>query len=256
MKNVVLVAALAVAILLAAAPMAEAFTLEGKGVGPFVAHLRDGSSLYAPDPGAAAKPRVPFDWGAVPAGWAGTAPALGDENRAVVNMDQFIFSSGLVEVPEGELTGLFYESKIINIIPIGPANAPIGLVIEYGAAGRNPLAPLADTPLGSGGVVEIWSDTTVENNQSDTNFLYDVLDPTAADGSPNGSQAAPLLWAEAGHSSGRDAFPNVNLTTDGLADDDATLWLQAMIVPVGVMADGTPILLRETIFFASGAGFY
>jgi hypothetical protein len=246
MKHLVVVLAVAAAIA-AAAPSADALTLTQ---GPFVSHVRDGSSLYAPPVnGGPYLPRVPFDWQTVPDGFASTVPAVGDENRAVFNVDQFIFPSGLVEVPEGELTGLFYDTTIIRIIPI----STIGIVIEYGAGSRNPLTPLPDTPAGSGGVVELWIDSTVEDNQADSNFLYDVLDPQSV-GPATGT--APTLWDEGGHSSGRDGFPNVNLTTDGSADEDSTLWLQAVIVPIDALPDGTPILLRETIYFASGAGSY
>ena len=254
MKKLALVLLLALAVILFTAPTASAFSLFGGKAGPFVAHMRDGSSLYAPQDQGPAAPRVPFDWTTVPDGFASTTPQLGDDNRAVFNMDQFIFSSGLVEIPEGQLTGLFYDNVLINIIPIGDPNAPMGVVLEYGDGNRNPAPKLADTPAGSGGVIEMWLDQTVEDNQADENFLYDILDPQGSDAVPTGT--APLLWQEGGHSTGRDAYPNVNLTTDGSADDDAELWLQAVMVPVGVLADGTPILLRETIFFASGAGFY
>jgi hypothetical protein len=180
----------------------------------------------------------------------------------VFNVDQFIFSSGLVEVPEGVLTGLFYDTVIVNITPIGNPAAPVGLVLEYGPGNRNPAPQEPDTPPGSGGVIEMWMDDTPENNQGDSNFLYDILDPQGTYNPPippgvdSPTQTAPTLWQEGGHSSGRDAFPNTNRTTNGAADDDSTLWLQGVIVPIGALPDGTPILLRETIFFASGAGFY
>jgi hypothetical protein len=248
---------LGVLVLLAVvAGMASAFNLVG---GPFVAHLRDGSSLYAPPvTGGPYLPRVPIDLaGNIPTGFTGTTPTIGDENRAVFNIDQFI-PGGFV--PEGVLSGLFYNTVIYTIVPTVDVFGHTILDIYYTGSVRNPLALDGDSPVGSGGVSEIWNDTTPDNNQADPQdanglaLLYDVLDPQGTVATPTGT--APLLWDEAGHSSGRDAYPNVNLNTAGTADDDSTLWLSAVIVPLGFLPDGTPIVLHEQINTWTGAGVY
>jgi len=231
---------------------AQALTLEA---GPVIFHLRDGSSLYRQANGTLPAINGSSFAPLPPADIALVAPEVGDENRAVFQVDQAI--QGVTQtIPEGQLTGLFYNNSIAAVIPSVDIFGHVSFDIYYTGSTRNPIdiSNDPDAPAGSGGVIEIWLDSTVENNQADANFMYDQLDPQGTLAVPTGS--APFLWQESGHSSGRDAYPNVNRTTDGTADDDSTLWLQLVLTPIGFLPDGTPILLHERIDTWTGAGVY
>jgi hypothetical protein len=212
--------------------------------GPILFHVRDGSSLFRDLDGFV--PLPPLDVTPV-------APAVGDENRAVFQVDQAI-QADTQTIPEGQLTGLFYGTNIAAVVETTDIFGHTIFDLYYTGSPRNAIPLDADSPTGSGGAIELWLDATVENNQADPNLMYDQLDPQGTLATPTGT--APSLWQEGGHSSGRDGYPNVNLTTDGTADDDSTLWLQMVLTPIGFLQDGTPILLHETINTWTGAGNY
>jgi len=262
MKKVFVVLAIVGALALLASPVRADVVI---GAGPFTAHATNASSLYVPETGGPYVPRVPLNHEADRVGgvapwnsYAATAPALGDENRAVFSIDEI----GATNIPRGVLTGLFYDFVVTAIIPIVEIDGHLHLQVGYGALGRNPVTavdPDGHTPVGSGGVMEIWQNNTPNLNQpAGSAFWWDQFDPQAPAGSLTGTQTAPFLWQQAGgpagngHAVAPDAFPNVNLLTDGSAvDPNATLWLQMVAVPLP-----SGFLLTEDIDTVTGLGTY
>jgi hypothetical protein len=237
MKRIVfLVAALAVLALLAG--NASALTLLP---GEFHAKLIDGSALYEAQTGKPRAPQdidpIPYDGlvGAVPVNlspWADSGPVVGDENRAIVNIQQFLQGgSAYYTHAGGELTGMIYDLELVRITVVG-----VDWYLDFSPLGRNPVPGLAsdpDAPPGSGGVVEVWYDSTPEGAGTA------LLDP-AGDG------LVPQKWVP-GASPVRDAYPTVNL------GDDSSLWLSSVFAPkFWVDLDGngsleTPIVFTEKI---------
>jgi PEP-CTERM motif len=224
-----------------AAPV-SAFSLPA---GYFEAHLRDASSLYAPNGDGTYTPRVPIDEIGNPdySGYASTAPTIGDEDRAIFTVDQFNYDNGQVNTILHELTGMFYDLEVASMSSSTNDLGQTEVTLNFAAGSRNPVTSdfNNDTPAGSGGVIQVWADPTPEN----ANGLSDLF-------SPNGADTAPLEWVEGGHSSGADGYPNINLTTDGSADEDATLWLEGVFVPIGTDTFGNTIIMRQTVNITTG----
>ena len=204
----------------------------------FLAHLTDASALYWDHDEDAATPMIPrapqdiqLPGAPVVAPWADTSPAIGDENRAIIDVTQFtVGGQPFLNLSGGTLTGLLYDLELVAIVP-DPGGAPV-FDLYFAPLGRNPLA---DAPVGpAGGVLELWLDPTPEGADL---ALYD----------PFGDGLAPFHWAEGGGPGGRDAYPTVNL------GDDSTLWLSAELAPLGMVdtdGDGVPdtiYVLRERI---------
>jgi hypothetical protein len=202
-------------------------------VGPnWSAHFTDASSDYVDEDGTWV-PRAPL--GTSPAGFAPSTVAIGDENRSIFNVDTFLTQGSAYALIGNKLTGMLYDLQLAAII----GNPTTGTVtLEYAALGRNPITA-AGTPVGSGGVLEIYSHPT------GTSLLT-----TAG--------AGPLAWEQAtdtsdpNHAVGGDAYPGINDP-----GDDASLYLQGVLCPIGTIAldansdntayVGDPILLEETI---------
>ena len=243
------VAALAVLMLLAGNASAL-----GLLQGEFHAKLTDASALYTD----AGKPRAPLDIDPVgndgkvgdPSGtegvdweyeanspWADTQAQLGDENRGIININQFLQGGSAYETLDGgELTAMLYDLELVRVTQNGAE-----FLLDFAPMNRNPLPGLGsdpDAPADSGGVVEVWYDSTPEGAGS---ALYN----------PNGDGLAPQKWVE-GTSPTRDAYPTINL------GDDSTLWLSAVMVPkfyidldgdpnTGVGGNETPIVFTELV---------
>ena len=215
--------------------------------GEFHAKLIDASALYDAQTGKPRAPQdidpVPYDGlvGAVPEGlspWADTGPLLGDENRAIINVQQFLQGGSAYEtLAGGELTGMIYDLELVRVTIVG-----VDTYLDFSPLGRNPLpGPDPDgAPVGSGGVVEVWYDSTPEGAGTA------LLDPS-------GDGLAPQKWAPGAGVS--DAYPTINLA------DDSSLWLSTVFAPkfwIDLDGDGsleTPIVLTEKInaFPISGA---
>jgi hypothetical protein len=235
-KGVLLFVALA-SLAMLAGPAGALTLLEGE----FHAKLIDASALYS----AAGKPRaaqdidpIPYDGmvGNVPEAqspWADSGPVLGDENRAVLNIQQFLQGGVVYEtMPGGELTALLYDLELVRLTVVGNET-----YLDFAPLGRNPLPGLAsdvDVPAGSGGVVEVWEDLSPEG--AGVALL-----------NPSGDGLAPQKWVP-GASPVRDAYPTVNL-----ADAGSSLWLSAVYAPkFWLDLDGngsleTPIVFTELI---------
>ena len=211
--------------------------------GEFHAKLTDASTLYTTD-GTPRAPSdidsIPYD-GQAPANWADTGPVVGDENRAVININQLLQGGSAYEtLAGGELTAMIYDLELVRIHdgagnPVTPTT--VEWYMDFSPLGRNPLAGLGsdpDAPAGSGGVVEVWYDSTPEGAGS---ALYN----------PSGDGLAPQKWAPGAGPGGSDAYPTINL------GDDSTLWLSAVLVPkfyLDLDDDGsleTPIVFTEKI---------
>lgn len=231
--------------------------------GEFEAKLTDASTLYTSD----GTPRAPSDLdttpydGQAPAGWADTGPVPtqwidtdgdgevdtrleGDENRAIINVNQFLQGGSAYETLDGgELTAMLYDLELVRIHD-GLGGTPTGpeFYLDFSPLGRNPLSGLGsdpDAPTGAGGVMEVWYDPTPEGAGS---ALYD----------PGGTGDAPQQWVEGTGGSDRDKYPTINLS------DDSSLWLSAVMVPkvwidldgdpnTGVGGNETPIVFTEKI---------
>ncbi len=222
---------------------ASAFTLPGNLSYPagFQSNVTNASSLYD----SSGVPRIPADEDPIDGFNPDPAPAVGDEDRAVFDVNNFIFEGGSqVNLIDGELSGLFYDLQIDSISPFTNALGNASLHIELKDNGRNPVVGDVDgdRPTGSGGVLEVWLDPTPEPTSNTE--LFD----------PNGSGTAPLDWVQGGHSSGRDGFPNVNLNLAGTADEsDASLWVQGVFTPLKFLADGAPILMIQDVDLVTGS---
>jgi hypothetical protein len=211
----------------------------------FQANISDVSSIYT-DEGV---PRVPLNRVNDPDfdGFASSAPTTGDEDRAIFDVNNFQFPDDpTVNLADGALTGLFYDLEIHSITDVSAGGDGSLLEIALTGGTRNPITTDVDgdAPTGAGGALEVWFDPDPEQNS-----LSDIFDP-------NSTGTAPLEWVEGGHSAinGRnpDGFPNVNLTSDGTADEaDATLWLQGVFTPID-FDNGTPILVKETLNVTTG----
>ena len=231
------------------APPARAFTLGG---GTYEADLSDASTTWVND-----VPRAPLAYGETfdddgdP--WAPTTVALGDELRVVFNIDGIQTTDGDpvfngLGSSFGTLSGLIYDLVLVDIVPL------TGDIFElyFAALARNPLSALpSDSPSGSGGVIEIWEDSSPIGTP--VSNLYN----------PGGDGLAPQKWVEAGyiggaenHASAPDAYPTVNNMTG--YTDNSTLWLQGVLVPIAQRSIGgklTDILWIETIFMGANLRF-
>ena len=216
--------------------------------GEFHAKLTDASTLYTD----AGKPRAPSDLdpnpydqmvGGVPEAqspWADSGPVFGDENRAIINVNQLLQNGSAYEtLAGGELTAMIYDLKLVGIhdsLGNPVTSTTVEWYLDFAPLGRNPLPGLGsdpDAPAGAGGVVEVWYDSTPEGAGS---YLYN----------PNTDGLAPQTWVE-GTSPTRDAYPTINL------GDDSSLWLSAVFVPkfwIDLDGDGfdeTPVVFTEKI---------
>jgi len=208
--------------------------------GEFHAKLIDASALYSAVSG---KPRAPQDIDPIPydgmvggvpeaaSPWADSGPLLGDENRAVINVQQFLQGGSAYEtLAGGELTALIYDLELVRVTVVGT-----DWYLDFSPLGRNPLPGLAgdpDAPVGAGGVVEVWYDSTPEGSG-------------AALLNPAGDGLAPQKWVPGAGVS--DAYPTVNL------GDDSSLWLSTVFAPKfwvdldGDLVNETPIVFTEVI---------
>ena len=196
------------------------------GPGKVTGHMYDASNLYADHDGNPQTPMLPRPIAAVPA-----APAIGDENRAVFSMDQFVPGSDLANDPSVELTGLFYN---LELVAVGGAFPTVTLYFAESSApgvrGRNGLLPGTDIDgdiagINYGGVIELYEDY-----------------PQNLDLSPG-----PAAWVE-GQPGLRDSYPTA---TDG------TLWLEGVLVEVpswtlaatlaAIPSAGQPIVFLEAL---------
>ena len=246
---------LAVAMVLFVATPASALYLKA---GELLAHFTDASALYVDDDGDPATPRIPrppvmwnkIDPQVVPPGWQPlieTEPDWCDEERVVVDINQFLQGgTPYYSMPGGELTGLLYDLHLdVGEVSTNVAGQTI-LDLYYGPLGRNPLTPDADSPAGSGGVLEMWLDPTPDGEGV---TLFD----------PMNDGLAPFYWAEGGGPGGRDGYPTVNNIAG--TPDDSVLWLQCVFAPLfwvdldGDGFDETPIYKHEQINVDTGAGF-
>jgi len=232
MKRKVFVSvAVLVAFILLAAP-ASAIQLN---VGAFSAHLTDASALYEPQTTGPAIPRAPQDVQApgdpTVSPWADTTPALGDENRGIIDVTQFLQGGNpYLNLAGGTLTGLLYDLELVDIDPSTDASGNSVFDLYFGPLGRNPLdiSSDPDVPAGAGGVLEIYLDPTPEGAG---NALYD----------PNNNGLAPFAWVE-GTAGARDSYPTVN------AGDDSALWLSCVLNPLGTSPNtSSSYVLRERI---------
>lgn len=267
--------ALVVGLCLAGLP-AQAVTLQA---GNFEAHLIDASSLYvdgvprAPldlDPDPWISPELPGLPG--PAPWADTSVQVDDEVRVVANIDTWDPPAQLFQGDDfGHLTSLLYDLDVIKWVTAFDVNEPTLLVTQmwFGPGTRNPVTSLipAHNPAGSGGVIELWLDSTPEHGpnsgladaRNDAETLFDPNGTPGSPGTPGGD--APFLWAEAGalgvgalgHLVAPDGYPTVNSIAWGA--DDSSLWLQGMLAPIGNVLVGapgqqvlTPYLWKETVY--------
>jgi len=191
--------------------------------GEFHAKLTDASTLYTED----GTPRAPSDLdatpydGQAPTNWADTGPVTGDENRAIINVNQFLQGGSAYETLDGgELTAMLYDLELVRITQSGSE-----FYLDFSPLGRNPLPGLGsdpDAPTGAGGVLEVWYDPTPEGAGA---ALYN----------PSGDGLAPQKWVEGTGGADRDKYPTINLS------DDSSLWLSAVMVPkVWIDLDGDP----------------
>lgn len=244
--GIVLLAALVVGF---TAPPAKAVSLPG---GNYVASLTDASTTWVNG-----VPRAPLgvtgDNSFPSPAWAPTTVDIGDELRVVFNIKNIVNDGGFTVFDGtgtnfGTLSGLVYDLVLVDIATPTADSA----VLYFAALGRNPLSSLpSDSPSGSGGVVEIWEDSTPVGSP-DTNLF-----------NPGADGLGPQKWAEAGyigaaenHAVEPDAYPTVNNMT-GYADD-STLWLQGVLVPVDQRLIGgvlTDILWKETLQLGTGDRF-
>jgi hypothetical protein len=201
--------------------------------GEFEAHLTDGSWLVTPG----GTPRAPQDiqkpGDPVVAPWADTSPVLGDEQRAVIHVDQFLqFGTSYYTTQHGELVGLAYNLFLV-VPPVVSVTGGGHTIIDlyFGAAGGGG---------GPTGAVDIWYDPTPEGEGA---LLFN----------PNNNHLAPFAWVPGGGPGGTDAFPTANI------GDDSTLWLTAEFVQIGSYTDPisgavTPYNLHEQFDITSHSG--
>lgn len=183
-----------------------------------VAKMADFGSLFrAPSarPGQTQDPVVPTG--------SFAAPMLGDDQRTIFNVTR-IPAIGPAEFRDGlpdELKGTLYD-----LTPLNPGVGPGPANLFFSPLGRNPIL---GTPVGTGGVLEIWLDVNT----------VAPFNPAAA----NALGAGPLAWDEAdslgligaplGHAVGPDGFPTVN-------QEGELLWLQAVLVNLPGAGSGVP----------------
>jgi hypothetical protein len=269
MKKLVLAVFVALLAVGLAAPPAGAVSLSA---GDIKAHLNDASSLYVDHDtdgfaGTPRRPRGPRDFLATltatdtsatiateptPAGWPlpvlDDAPSISDEERVLFELDSFENGTDAI-VPDGELTGMMYDLHLIDIAVTATTagGAPTDLALYYAPLGRNPLAGVpAGLPAGTGGVIEIYQDTSPEASGTG---LYDP----ASDG------LGPTYWVESsGVAGGRDAYPNVNVAPGAAAvDPGSSLWLSGVFLPLGTRTIGgvaVPYVKKETLNLEEGSG--
>jgi hypothetical protein len=243
---------------------AQAIILQGGY--DFSAHLIDASSVYVDtdtDPATPLVPRAPqafqlpgYETYPSPP-WAFTIPDLGDELRVVYNIDSwFPPAQEFMGDSFGHLTGLLYNLTLAyqDVSTVGTITT---FDLYFTGGIRNPVASLipGHNPAGSGGVLELWLDTTPENGATTGNSM--VREDGEALFDPAGDGLAPFYWDEAsgpgplGHAVATDGYPTVN-NIPGWADD-STLWLQGMLAPLFSLDDGTPIVWVEHIITNSAS---
>lgn len=240
MRKGLLAIALVVILVAAAAPVRATLLRAG----PLEAHFTNGAALYVFDsqsqswiPRAPQDVQLPGDPVVPP--WADTVPQIGDENRSVFDVNQFL-QNGVPyhSFTSGTLTGMMYDLEVVAMnVSVDPITHDAVFDYYYSGLGRNPVHPDADTPVGSGGVMQLWYDPTAES-ATDNLVLFD----------PNSDGLAPLAWVEGG-AGVPDSYPTVN----DPADTDASLWLECIFAPItwaDLDGDGvpeTPIVMQETL---------
>jgi len=237
MKKLLVVLAVFGALALWAAPAhAQVPPITGSG---WQAHFNNCSTDFVPisDDTTTWIPRLPL--GASPTtGFAPTTVAVGDENRSIFDVNEFLNKNGpYALIPDGVLTGLSYDLELAQIIGDPVAGTA---TLNYVALGRNPITdPTGTGPVGEGGVLEIYSHSTSQ--------AFSTI-----------ASASPTAWQMAtdtsvpNHAVGADAFPGINTASDG-----ASLYLQGEFCPIGTITgdpgfNGDAILLQETIYLGSG----
>jgi len=221
------------------------------------ASLSDASHLWNP-PGAT--------WTPVPGApyWPGQSPlpALGQENRAIVNLKgievvgsgnpTWTGSAGTGTVAGNQLSGLFYDLAVIGVNPVfGGGGGLIGAYVSMGSLVRNPLIPAVDDLDGdsagagmiTGGVVEIYEDF----GKTPTMSNYSVAPGPGAWVMSDPTATVP----------GRDSYPAINQA----GSPNQSLWLQAAFVDLANLNPfpGGPPLPAGTVFaeyldFVQGTG--
>jgi len=237
--------------------------------GDFQAHFTDASCLYEPiDDGQGNitwRPRAPLDIDPVAGGgpvgpdangntWSDTAAVVGDENRTIFNVNQFLqLDVPYYAVPPGELTGMMYDLELTHI---NQTSASV-FDLYFMPLGRNPVPLDGDAPAGAGGVIEVWFDPTPDGAGAGA---FD----------PNGVGDAPFLWSEAaGPDDGTGRLADLYPTMNG---DDVSLWLQMVLNPsgefldvdgidqpgdpFGIYDDFVPFVLKEHIDLGTRSGSF
>jgi len=240
MKKLLVVAAVLGALALWAAPTQAQIP---PIIGPnWSAHFTNASSDYVNESGTWV-PRNPL--GASVPGYAPTTVAIGDENRTILNVDQFLTQGTGYASLGSTLQGLVYDLQLGAIIG-NPSSGTV--VLEYTALGRNPIVdPAGTAPAGAGGVIELYSQTT------GTPFY------TVASAGANAWEDATDT-TEVNHPSGAaDAYPLINDPSSA-----SSLYLQGQFCPTGVISEdanddntayvGDPILLKESIDLDTDSG--
>ena len=240
--------------------------------GDFQAHFTDASALYEPlydnstPPVITSwRPRAPLDIDPVAGGgpvgpdangntWSDTGAVLGDENRTIFNVNQFLqLDVPYYSVPPGELTGMMYD---LELTYINQTSATV-FDLYFQPLLRNPVPLDGDAPAGAGGVIEVWFDPTPDGAGAGA---FD----------PSGLGDAPFLWTEAaGPDDGTGRLADLYPTMNG---DDVSLWLQLVLNPAfefldvdgvdqpgdpfGIYDDLVPFVLKEHIDLGSRTGSF
>lgn len=228
------------------ASQAQAFDLRS---GDFQIHLRDATSFYTQDrnndgqvdAAEALLPAIPrrspvYGKPGQPAinpadGYANEAPAVGDELRAVSNLDEVTYPTPPpINIGIGELVALTYDATLA-------------------AYNTDPITGII-TAAFTGGKMQFWLDPTVEDldGVSGTIDTGDVFNPKVGVNAAGGK--APQLWVENGRPEG-DTYEGVNAPYPMVAgEEDAVLWLEVTFLPQTV----TGLTIIETFNPATGFG--
>jgi len=242
----------------------EALDLGATGVKR--AKLEDASNIYSTP--AVGGPMVAEDLGDV--------VNVGDEQRSIFHITTVFDSDDSTVVYDTssatELTGLLYDLKVLKVT----YTSPLTLIIDFGAAGRNPFTGLPGTdvdgdlatlPAGfvTGGVLEIYEDPAKDFTRDPAPTVSSYASkitgtpgevPIARD-----ANSGPASWTEgaAGHvpgAAGADTFAG---SSDGSYLLAATLLDLNYLVSIGeFLPPATPYaagaVLREVIDLSDGTG--
>ena len=213
--------------------------------GPLKAKATDGGSLFVWDtsdpldpkwkPRPPNEPATSGEYGTFESGagkpWASSpTAAVDDEFRAIFDIDLFSqIGNDYYSPPDGELTGMIYDLMVVEIDPLTGK-------VYFAPAARNPVSG-AGSPPGSGGVIELWEDTSSEGEGV---AMFDPGDGSVGDG------LGPQKWQEGGGpgtvnrgGGNADGYPTINLNSDGSKPDvGVSLWLQGVFLPIGITANG------------------